>query len=179
MGKKTNNKIQDSSLGNKFESYVTDPTSVSDNRDIITEIYVKLDLKRTSEEQFENNESKKIKNEYGNICHVDFCFQDKERAKKFYGDLFGWTFTEYIDSYFLFASADNTKLQGGFEKKVPKNGTTIVYVNVKKIEETVEKSKKLGGKQEGTICTILNVGRTATMLDSEGNLIGLYEAAQR
>lgn len=48
---------------------------------------------------------------HNQINYVEFPARDLSAAKRFYSDLFGWTFTDYGDEYAAFAGAG---LAGGF-----------------------------------------------------------------
>jgi predicted enzyme related to lactoylglutathione lyase len=47
----------------------------------------------------------------GKIDYLEFAAGDTEVAKRFYGDVFGWTFTDYGPTYAAFSEG----LDGGFD----------------------------------------------------------------
>ena len=63
------------------------------------------------------------------IDYVEFNVADVARAKKFYGDVFGWTFNDYGLDYCEFRDG---RLTGGFAKGEPAGGggpLVVLYAN--------------------------------------------------
>ena len=93
---------------------------------------------------------------------------DVGAAKKFYGDLLGWTYetdnTEYT------AIMNNGRMNGGMMLieeswgEVPPHWAT--YFTVKNIDETTEKVKELGGSVMGEIIKAPGIGRFAMVADT-------------
>lgn len=108
---------------------------------------------------------------------------DLNRAKKFYGSLFGWTFAKlpaavanywHIDTGGKDASPDG----GIFPRMHPKQ-TITVYVSVPLLDKAIAKVKKLGG----TICAgktaVPGMGYFAICADQEENVFALWEMNER
>lgn len=66
-----------------------------------------------------------MKNKDNHINYVEFRATDLEKIKTFYNKAFGWTFTDYGESYTAF---DGSGVQGGFEitKEKIVNGALVV-----------------------------------------------------
>ena len=93
-----------------------------------------------------------------------------DRARSFYGGLFGWTFQPFDDtgSYLM--------TDGGAVYPSEKNGV-IVYFGTSDIDASIAQIKALGGSSDDPQA-IPNVGRYASCTDSEGNAFGLFEREQ-
>ena len=63
------------------------------------------------------------------IDYIEFQVVDINEAKRFYGDVFGWTFVDYGPDY---ASFNDGRLDGGFMKvsSVQKGGSLIVIYSL-------------------------------------------------
>lgn len=63
------------------------------------------------------------------IDNIEFAVTDIERARRFYGEAFGWTFTDYGPEYCEFSDG---RLTGGFarsETAVPGGPLVILYAD--------------------------------------------------
>src|SRR5437867_7955709 len=72
-----------------------------------------------------------------------------ERAKKFYGSLFGWKiepFREMSDFLHIDTGGGDDTPDGGMLKRKSPQHTVTNYVNVKSVNEFAVKVEKLGGK---------------------------------
>jgi uncharacterized protein len=101
-----------------------------------------------------------------------------ERAKKFYGSLFGWNIklfpgmTEYwhIDT----GGGDDTPDGGMIARKHQEQPITN-YVSVKSVTESMAKVEKLGGKVCMPKTAVPQMGYFAICQDTENNTIALWE----
>jgi uncharacterized protein len=110
----------------------------------------------------------------GNICHVEIRVTDMAAAKKFYAEVFGWTYPMLGDQYSLFATGAG--VGGGLEldpKRQP-DGAIRVYLGTDDIPATLAKIVAAGGKVELPKTEIGGgYGFMATFRDPSGNLLGL------
>lgn len=106
-----------------------------------------------------------------------------ERAKKFYGSLFGWKFNKlqaavndywHIDTGGIDASPD-----GGLMPRLHLQQPITNYVSVPSVTKAAAKVEKLGG----TICkpktAVPGMGYFVICLDTEGNTFALWEMNER
>ena len=101
-----------------------------------------------------------------------------ERAKKFYGSLFGWNIkvfpgmTEYwhIDT----GGGDDTPDGGMIARKHPEQPITN-YVSVKSVTKSMAKVEKLGGKVCMPKTAVPQMGYFAICQDTENNTFALWE----
>ncbi len=109
------------------------------------------------------------------VCHVEWMTADFEKAKRFYGGLFDWTFAPFSDDYLLWRTADGAS-GGGFEKGTPEPGKSpAVYVQVANVDASLAKAVELGGTIVVGKEPIPGVGHLAIVADTEGSRVGLIE----
>ena len=118
--------------------------------------------------------------QHGEFTHVEIPADDPERAKRFYGELFGWDFapeTPGFEGYHVFVTAAGEEGTGG---AIGKRGQMApeklrTYVNVDSIDDTVAKVGDLGGSVTEQKAEVPGQGWYAVLTDSEGNEIALWE----
>ena len=126
----------------------------------------------------------------GNLAYFEVPVDDLERAKKFYTSVFGWKITntpmpnmpDYssINTGKAVMEKDMSQLNsGGMMKRMQPHLPITNYVEVKNVDETLAKTKKMGGKQMGEVLTIPTVGRIAFIFDSENNFLGIWEPEKK
>jgi predicted enzyme related to lactoylglutathione lyase len=116
------------------------------------------------------------------ICWFEIPADDPERAKKFYGSLFGWNiklFPGMADYWHIdTGGADETPDGGLMTRKHPQQPITN-YVSVASVTKAMAKVEKLGG----TICksktAVPQMGYFAICRDTEGNEFALWEVNDR
>ena len=118
----------------------------------------------------------------GRFCWVDLAAGDAEKAKAFYGALFGWTSHDKDANGGVFTclrsdGADVGSLyqlnQSHLDRGVPSHWTP--YVRVSDIEETVARAVSLGGQVIIAPFVVTGVARIALILDAVGALLGLWQ----
>ncbi|MTI09535.1 VOC family protein [Rhodospirillaceae bacterium RKSG073] len=80
------------------------------------------------------------------INYVELNVTDIERAKSFYGEAFGWTFTDYGPEYCEF---NDGKMKGGFALMKPEDvvlGGPLVVLYADDLEEVMSDITKAGGQ---------------------------------
>lgn len=120
---------------------------------------------------------KKKKN---HVTWFEIFVKDFEKAKAFYGELFGWDFKplrNYPKEYWTIYTGSNSP-GGGLMKKEGdnySNQSTIIYVEVDDIEETLKQVILLGGsvQQPNTLITETS-GHFGLFKDHDGNTVGLW-----
>lgn len=114
----------------------------------------------------------------GSICHVEFGATDLARAKEFYGELFGWTFTDMNPTYALFRAGD---LSGGIDtERKPGGEGAVIVIAVEDIDRMLVDIRAAGGLtiQEKTEIPD-GYGHYAYFSDPFGNRIGLWTPVSR
>jgi uncharacterized protein len=121
------------------------------------------------------------------VVHFEIPFDDKKRAMKFYTDAFGWKLTDMAEMSYVMAEtvAMNEKrmpseagaINGGLFPRPKEAPNPVLYVGVASVDETVKKVQAAGGKVVTPKTPIPGMGAYARVVDSEGNVVGLFESA--
>jgi predicted enzyme related to lactoylglutathione lyase len=122
------------------------------------------------------------------VVHFEIPFDNKERAIKFYSDAFDWRLNDIPDMSYVMAETvpvDNNQMprepgaiNGGlFQRPKEAPGPTI-YVDVDSIDAAIEKVAAAGGKVVTPNTPIPGMGAYARVADTEGNVIGLFQASR-
>jgi predicted enzyme related to lactoylglutathione lyase len=121
--------------------------------------------------------------QHGDFTHVEIPADDPDRAKRFYTDLFGWSFQEIpgFAGYHLFTTPAGPDGVGGAigvrGQSAPERMRS--YVQVASIDETVPRVSALGGSVVGEKQEVPGQGWYAVLQDCEGNEIAIWESAPR
>lgn len=113
---------------------------------------------------------------HGDITHIDIPVDDKERAKGFYGGVFGWEIQEYpgYEGYPMWR-APNQVSGGGLAPRGEGLDVPRSYVEVDSIDQALGKVTELGGRVVMPKTEISATSWFAAFTDPEGNQLGLYE----
>lgn len=106
------------------------------------------------------------------IDYVELNVQDIERAKTFYGDAFGWTFTDYGPDYCEFQDG---RLTGGFARShtVTSKGGALVILFADDLDDVLASVEKAGGHISRPIFPFPG-GRRFHFVDPEGYELGVW-----
>lgn len=106
---------------------------------------------------------------------------DVDRAKDFYGMLFGWRFSaleEGRPEYWLVSTTDGT-ISGGLTRlqEGSPGDSTVLYVQVDSLPGALESATVLGGViEQGPTLITDQAGSYALVRDPNGALLGLWSA---
>ena len=112
------------------------------------------------------------------VVHFEIPFDDLEKGKKFYSELFGWKITAEpgFEDYLMVQTAPQGEgVDGGLMKKKMPSQCSVNYVQVESVEEFSVKVKQLGGQVVVPKTAIPKMGYFAVALDPENNCFGLWE----
>ncbi len=118
------------------------------------------------------------------IVHFDLPADDTERARAFYGELFGWTFTRAEGvpmEYHLIATNaldGSPGLAGGMGPRGAPDQQILNYVGVPSVAAYLDRVVQLGGTVLMPRTPIPGVGSLAICQDTEGNRFGLVDDDQ-
>jgi predicted enzyme related to lactoylglutathione lyase len=124
------------------------------------------------------------------IVHFEIYANDTERAKKFYSDIFGWTYQDWSFNgtpYFgVLTAPEGSKepgINGGLLKRagpMPSGSDPVIgyccTIQVENIDETIAKIEKLGGTLALAKQAIPGMAWQAYYKDTEGNVFGVHQA---
>ena len=120
------------------------------------------------------------------VVHFEIPAKDVKRASGFYTKVFGWSFNQFpgFEYWSVGTTASDTNgmptspgaINGGMGKKgeMAPDSVTIT-ISVPDIDAALDSIKKLGGKQSGKKMPVGDMGWSAYFVDTEGNLIGLWQ----
>ena len=106
------------------------------------------------------------------IDYVELDVADVARAKKFYGDVFGWTFKDYGPDYCEFRDG---RLTGGFAHGTPQPGGALVVLYSAALEESLANVEATGGKITKPIFAFPG-GRRFQFTDPDGYELAVWSA---
>jgi uncharacterized protein len=122
------------------------------------------------------------KTDAGRFCWLDLAATDADRAKVFYGKLFGWTSHEQAANggSFTRLRLSNEDIGSVYQLRetllhngMPSHWTP--YVRVDNVEDAVRRAAALGGAVVVHPFIVSGVARIALIVDSVGALVGLWE----
>ena len=123
----------------------------------------------------------------GRVVHFEIPFDEGDRARRFYGEAFGWQLQGMPGmSYTLVTtgpSGDGGPTEPGFvnggmmSREDSPSPAPILVVDVDSIDDTLAKVGDLGGRTLRGREPVGDMGFAAYLADPEGNVIGLWETA--
>jgi uncharacterized protein len=127
------------------------------------------------------------------VIHFEIPAQNMVRIRKFYESAFGWQTTQLSPEMGNFVLAYTTEtdenrvpkkagaINGGFYEKTESDQHIRLTILVDDIREAMEKIKAAGGRilgggqKLGEPFELPGVGLFATFIDTEGNLVSIYQ----
>lgn len=112
--------------------------------------------------------------------HIEIPTTKPKRARKFFGDVFGWTFTDHPElKYTVFHTGGHPN--GGLErvKKMPKRGQVNVYIEVEDIDAKLKEIKKAKGKVIEKKREVKGMGWYAKFATPDGCILCLWQAGSQ
>jgi predicted enzyme related to lactoylglutathione lyase len=121
------------------------------------------------------------------VVHFEVPFDDADRARGFYRDVFDWQIQPVPDLDYTMVSTGPTSDQGMptepgyigggmFQRQDPVN-LPVITLQVDDIDATINAVEKHGGSAVGEKMAVGEMGFAAYFKDSEGNLMGLWQNA--
>jgi predicted enzyme related to lactoylglutathione lyase len=118
----------------------------------------------------------------GKVIWHDLITEDLEGARRFYGELFGWTFENSSGARgenYMLARNNNVYVAGMVEIDAANDGNKysrwLPYISVADVDDAVTASVAAGGSVAGEARNV-NVGRVAAIVDPQGAVIGLAKS---
>ena len=111
------------------------------------------------------------------LVHLEIHSKDIDKAKTFFSSVFGWEFDRWggPKNYWLLKNENEYDLKVTIIDNSSSLQGIINTIEVISIDETVEKIKKLGGKELVKKTAIENTGYISYVSDLDGNVFGLVE----
>ena len=123
---------------------------------------------------------------HGRVVHFEIPYDDAERARGFYADVFGWQIQPMPEmSYDIVATGPGTEqgpsepgyIGGGMTQRGEMVSQPIVTIAVDDIDATLAKVSSGGGSARSEKIQVGDMGWAAYFTDSEGNVLGLWQNA--
>jgi len=120
--------------------------------------------------------------EPGTFCWADLNSPDPERAKQFYGEVFGWTFIEdTLTGYFQIKNGDD--FIGGVPPVRPQMAHApshwLSYILVAECDATAAKAKQLGARFCLEPKSMENIGRFSVLADPQGAVFAIFQPSPK
>jgi predicted enzyme related to lactoylglutathione lyase len=109
--------------------------------------------------------------------HFEIPVDDPDRAEKFYGEVFGWTFQRFDGApeyYGLATTGEGGQGINGALFQRGREASLTLTMEVDSIEDALETVTGKGGKVHQGKTPIPHMGWFATCEDTEGNKFGLF-----
>lgn len=119
------------------------------------------------------------------VVHFEIPADNVERAIKFYKSAFNWQITpvpqmEYTMLGTVEVDENNVPkepgINGGMMQRTDEVKCPVITIGVADIEEALKKVQSLGGKVVQGKMEIPQMGYSAYFQDTEGNVLGLFQA---
>ena len=121
------------------------------------------------------------------VVHFEIPYDNKDRASRFYSEIFGWKLLDIPEMEYTMVYASRTDknnmavekgaINGGLFHRDDTATQPMVVIGVKSIDETVKKVISAGGRLVTPKQPIPN-GSYARVADCEGNIIGLADESK-
>jgi predicted enzyme related to lactoylglutathione lyase len=117
---------------------------------------------------------------HGDFTHIEIPADDAGRAKRFYGELFGWKFADEIpgfEGYHMFSTpVGDAGMAGAIGKRGEMAPEKVrAYVHVDSIDDSLSKVTALGGTVVEPKAEVPGMGWYVVFADTEGNELALWE----
>jgi uncharacterized protein len=123
----------------------------------------------------------------GRVVHFEIPFDEGDRARRFYGEAFGWQLQGMPGMGYTLVttgpSGDEGPTEPGFvnggmmSREDSPSPAPILVVDVDSIDDTLARVGALGGRTLRGREPVGEMGFAAYLADPEGNVIGLWETA--
>jgi uncharacterized protein len=124
----------------------------------------------------------------GAVVHFEVPADDVERAQKFYSKTFGWKMQSIPEMGYtlVLSSPSNAEgrptnpgtINGGMLRRQAPVEHCVITIGVEDIDASLKAVAKNGGKVVEKKMPVGDMGFAAYFRDSEGNVIGLWEASR-
>jgi uncharacterized protein len=123
----------------------------------------------------------------GRVVHFEIPADDLTRASEFYRGAFGWDISSVagMDYAMLETTPADASgmpkepgaINGGMLPRDEARTTPVITIDVDDIDEALQRVEDLGGTTVLPKQEVMGMGYTAYFVDSEGNVLGLWQNA--
>ena len=123
----------------------------------------------------------------GQVTHFEIPADDVKRAQQFFEEVFGWELSPFYGSEYLYIKTEKDgakappleRVTGGLDKRDGLLEHVTVMFEVESIERTLRMIERSGGKVARERRPVGDFGYSAYFKDTEGNVLGLFEAVKK
>lgn len=121
----------------------------------------------------------------GRVVHFEVPYDDAERARSFYGGVFGWRIQPTQMQYDLVSTGPVDAagrpsapgyVGGGMTQRGGHVTQPVITIEVDDVRATLDRIRSNGGAGLGEPFTVGEMGIAAYFTDSEGNSMGLWQS---
>jgi predicted enzyme related to lactoylglutathione lyase len=122
----------------------------------------------------------------GRVVHFEVPYDDADRARAFYADVFGWAIQPVPDFEYNFVQTGPTGddgmptevgyIGGGMFTRQDEVGRPVITIDVDDMTKALATIAEHGGAAVGEPQQVGDMGIAAYFTDSEGNLMGLWQS---
>ncbi len=124
------------------------------------------------------------------VVHFEIPFDDQARAQKFYQDVFSWQINKVGEmDYWMAMTCESDQnlmmpkepgaINGGLLKRDPTGEHPVIVIDVQNLDEHLTKIESAGGKVVMKKMQVGDFGLYARVKDTEGNVIGIWQALKK
>lgn len=121
------------------------------------------------------------------VAHFEIAVEDLDRAKGFYGSIFGWRLDDVPGMDYTMVGTvpvddqqmptEPGAINGGMMQRSAETPNPVLTINVASVEDALQKVEAGGGTVVRPRSEIPGMGWFAYFKDTEGNTLGLFEYA--
>ena len=121
----------------------------------------------------------------GSVVHFEVPYDDADRARAFYTDVFGWKLQQMPEFEYTGVSTGPTGengmpsepgyIGGGMFQRMDNIDRPVITINVDDMQAALATIAEHGGAQVGETMEVGDMGIAGYFTDSEGNLMGLWQ----
>jgi uncharacterized protein len=121
----------------------------------------------------------------GRVVHFEVPYDDADRARAFYADVFGWQIQQVPEFDYNFVQTGPTKdegmpsepgyIGGGMFTRQSDVDRPVITIEVDSVKGALDTIAQHGGSAVGEPMQVGEMGIAGYFKDSEGNLMGLWQ----
>jgi len=122
----------------------------------------------------------------GRVVHFEVPYDDADRARGFYSDVFGWNIQPMPEFEYNFVQTgptdengmptESSYIGGGMMQRQDDVDRPVITIDVDDMTKALAKIAESGGAALGDPMPVGDMGIAAYFKDSEGNLMGLWQS---
>jgi predicted enzyme related to lactoylglutathione lyase len=122
----------------------------------------------------------------GRVVHFEVPYDNADRARAFYSDVFGWSIQQVPEFEYNFVQtgpagengmpSEPGFIGGGMFQRGAEIAKPVITIEVDDMTQALSSIAEHGGAAVGEVQQVGDMGIAAYFTDSEGNLMGLWQS---